>query len=57
MTTIEKLDMIRFKLEFMTLMINTDRIEEAQTSLDAAYKLLDEVKSTVECSTQERVTQ
>ncbi len=66
MTTIEKLDMIKFKLQFMVLMLNVGRDEQANKSLEAAFALLDEVKatasgeatqgsSTAEGSTQERV--
>ena len=50
MTNAETIDAIRFKLEFMVLMMNTGRTEEAQTCLDKAFEMLSELKSSVEGS-------
>ena len=51
MTNAETIDAIRFKLEFMVLMMNTGRTEEAQTCLDKAFEMLAELKSSVEDAT------
>lgn len=50
MKTAEKIKAIEFKLQFMVLMMNTNRMEEANTSLQSAFTLLEELKSTVEAS-------
>jgi hypothetical protein len=50
MTNVKTIDAIRFKLEFMVLMMNTGRTEEAQTCLDKAFEMLAELKSSAECS-------
>jgi len=47
MTNAETIDAIRFKLEFMVLMMNTGRTEEAQICLDKAFEMLSELKSSV----------
>jgi len=51
MTNVETIDAIRFKLEFMVLMMNTGRTEEAQICLDKAFEMLSELKSSVEDAT------
>jgi hypothetical protein len=54
MTNAETIDAIRFKLEFMVLMMNTGRTEEAQICLDKAFEMLSELKSSVEYSSVKR---
>jgi flagellin-specific chaperone FliS len=53
MDTVKTIDRIKFNLEFMVMMMNTDRMEEANTSLQKALEMLDELKASVsvECST------
>jgi hypothetical protein len=52
MNTVKTIDQIKFNLEFMVMMMNTDRMEEANTSLQKALELLDGLRAsaTVECS-------
>lgn len=43
MTTKEKAEKVKFHIEFMLLMLCSDRNEEAQKSLDKAFGLLDQL--------------
>lgn len=45
MNTVKTMDQIKFNLEFMVMMMNTDRMEEANTSLQKALELLDGLKA------------
>jgi flagellin-specific chaperone FliS len=47
MNTVKTIDQIKFNLEFMVMMMNTDRMEEANTSLQKALELLDGLKASV----------
>jgi flagellin-specific chaperone FliS len=47
MNTVKTIDQIKFNLEFMVMMMNTDRMEEANTSLQKALEMLDGLKASV----------
>lgn len=47
MDTVKTINQIKFKLEFMVMMMNVDRMEEANTCLQKAFEMLDELKSSV----------
>ncbi len=38
---------LEFKLQYMVLMMNADRMEEANTSLESAFALIEELKTLV----------
>ena len=38
---------LEFKLQYMVLMMNTNRMEEANTSLESAFALIEELKTLV----------
>jgi hypothetical protein len=47
MDTIKAIDQIKFKLEFMVMMMNVDRMDEANTCLQKAFEMLDGLKASV----------
>ncbi len=43
----EKIKTLEFKLQYMVLMMNADRREEANTSLQSAFALIEELKTLI----------